>query len=116
MIKKRWNLEEMKIRVNNLKKVINETLINIYYYRALKKTDNELDALYIAYYDLKALSLKYKREVYGTVNNVEYKPKFDWNIYLDEYLKNNINYYTSTESYYSWSTGTYSNYDSAYIY
>jgi hypothetical protein len=41
MIKKRWNLEEMKIRVNNLKKVINETLIYIYYYRALEETDNE---------------------------------------------------------------------------
>lgn len=106
MIKKKWNLEEMKIRVNNLKKVINETLINRYYYRALEETDNELDALYIAYYDLKALSLKYKREVYGTVNNVDYKPKFDWDSYLDEYLKNNI-YYTSTPSYYySWTTRT----------
>jgi hypothetical protein len=110
MSKKRWILEEMKIRVNNLKKVINETLINIYYYRALEETDNELDALYIAYYDLKALSLKYKREVYGTVNNVDYKPKFDWNSYLDEYLKNNINYYTSTASSYTWSTRTYSSY------
>jgi hypothetical protein len=110
MIKKRWNLEEMKIRVNNLKKVINETLVNRYCYRALEETDNELDALYIAYYDLKALSLKYKREVYGTVNNVDYKPKFDWNSYLDEYLKNNINYYTSTASSYTWSTRTYSSY------
>lgn len=115
MIKKRWNLEEMKIRVNNLKKVINETLINIYYYRALEETDNELDALYIAYYDLKALSLKYKREVYGTVNNVDYKPKFDWNSYLDEYLKNGGNCCASAISY-TWSTRTYSNYDAAYIY
>jgi hypothetical protein len=110
MIKKRWNLEEMKIRVNNLKKVINETLVNRYCYRALEETDNELDALYIAYYDLKALSLKYKREVYGTVNNVDYKPKFDWNSYLYEYLKNNINYYTRTASSYTWSTRTYSSY------
>lgn len=115
MIKKRWNLGEMKIRVNNLKKVINETLVNRYCYRALEETDNELDSLYIAYYDLKALSLKYKREVYGTVNNVDYKPKFDWNSYLDEYLKNGGNCCTSAISY-TWSTRTYSNYDAAYIY
>lgn len=106
MIKKRWNLEEMKIRVNNLKKVINETLVNRYCYRALEETDNELDALYIAYYDLKALSLKYKREVYGTVNNVDYKSKFDWDSYLDEYLKNNTHYTSTPSYYYSWTTRT----------
>lgn len=113
MIKKRWNLEEMKIRVNNLKKVIDETLINIYYYRALEETDNELDALYMAYYDLKALLLKYKREVYGTVNEVEYEPKFDWDKYLNEYLKG-YHDYTSTTSY-TYSSRARSIYDSYFV-
>jgi hypothetical protein len=94
--------------------VINSCIVDSYYFQALEKTDNELDALYITFYRLKNLSLKYKRELYGTVNEVEYKPKFDWNKYLDEYLKGYHNY-TSTTSY-TYSSRTYSNYDSYYIY
>jgi hypothetical protein len=114
MIEKKWNLEQMRKRIENLKKVINSCIVDSYYFQSLEKTDNELDALYITFYRLKSLSLKYKRELYGTVNEVEYKPKFDWNKYLDEYLKGYHNY-TSTTSY-TYSSRTYSNYDSCYIY
>lgn len=104
----------MRKRIENLKKVINSCIVDSYYFQSLEKTDNELDALYITFYRLKSLSLKYKRELYGTVNEVEYKPKFDWNKYLDEYLKGYHNY-TSTTSY-TYSSRIYSNYDSCYIY
>lgn len=104
----------MRKRIENLKKVINSCIVDSYYFQSLEKTDNELDALYITFYRLKSLSLKYKRELYGTVNEVEYKPKFDWNKYLDEYLKGYHNY-TSTTSY-TYSSRTYSNYDLCYIY
>ena len=95
----------MRKRIENLKKVINSCIVDSYYFQSLEKTDNELDALYITFYRLKSLSLKYKRELYGTVNEVEYKPKFDWNKYLDEYLKGYHNY-TSTTSY-TYSSRTY---------
>jgi hypothetical protein len=114
MIEKKWNLEQMRKRIENLKKVINSSLVDFSYLQALEKTDNELDALYITFYRLKSLSLKYKRELYGTVNEVEYKPKFDWGKFLDGYLKTTNNY-TSTVSY-AYSSRTYSNYDSCYIY
>lgn len=104
----------MRKRIENLKKVINSCIVDSYYFQALEKTDNELDALYITFYRLKSLSLKYKRELYGTVNEVEYKPKFDWNKYLDEYLKGYHNY-TSTTSY-TYSSRTYSIYDSYFTY
>lgn len=77
----------MRKRIENLKKMINSSLVDFSYLQALEKTDNELDALYITFYRLKSLSLKYKRELYGTVNEVEYEPKFDWDKYLNEYLK-----------------------------
>jgi hypothetical protein len=46
--------------------------------------------------------------------DVDYKPKFDWGKFLDGYLKTTNNY-TSTVSY-AYSSRTYSNYDSCYIY
>jgi hypothetical protein len=114
MVNKRWNLDEMRKRIENLKKVINSSIVDFYYFQSLEKTDSELDALYITYYRLKSLALKYKREKYGIVNDVDYKPKFDWGKFLDGYLKTTNNY-TSTVSY-AYSSRTYSNYDSCYIY
>ena len=85
MIKKIWNLEQMRKRLENLKKVIHPPLVDTYI--AVKKAvaDNELDALYLAYYQLKGLSLRYNRATFGQVNDVNYKPKFDWESYLKEY-------------------------------
>ena len=112
MIEKKWNLEQMRKRIENLKKVINSSLVDFYFLQSLEKTDNELDALYITFYKLKSLTLKYKRELYGSVNEVQYEPKFDFNKYLKELRYCN---YTSTTSY-GYSSRTYSNYGSYYIY
>lgn len=113
MIEKKWNLEQMRKRIENLKKMINSSLVDFSYLQALEKTDNELDALYITFYRLKSLSLKYKRELYGTVNEVEYEPKFDWDKYLNEYLKG-YHDYTSTTSY-TYSSRARSIYDSYFV-
>ena len=113
MIEKKWNLEQMRKRIENLKKVINSSLVDFSYLQALEKTDNELDVLYITFYRLKSLSLKYKRELYGTVNEVEYEPKFDWDKYLNEYLKG-YHDYTSTTSY-TYSSRARSIYDSYFV-
>ena len=101
----------MRKRIENLKKVINSCIVDSYYFQALEKTDNELDALYITFYKLKSLSLKYKRELYGSVNEVQYEPKFDFNKYLKELGCYN---YTSTTPY-GYSSRTYSIYDSYFI-
>ena len=113
MIEKKWNLEQMRKRIENLKKVINSSLVDFSYLQALEKTDNELDVLYITFYRLKSLSLKYNRELYGTVNEVEYEPKFDWDKYLNEYLKG-YHDYTSTTSY-TYSSRARSIYDSYFV-
>lgn len=113
MIEKKWNLEQMRKRIENLKKVINSSLVDFSYLQALEKTDNELDALYITFYRLKSLLLKYNRELYGTVNEVEYEPKFDWDKYLNEYLKG-YHDYTSTTSY-TYSSRARSIYDSYFV-
>ena len=93
-IPKRWDLEQMRKRVENLKKIINpyrvETKLN--FCKAL--TDNELDALYLTYYQLKEENLKYDRHIFGKVNFVEYKPKIvieplnNYSYIIEDYITN----------------------------
>ena len=116
MIKKIWNLEQMRKRLENLKKVMNPHLVDTYV--AVKKTvtDNELDALYLAYYQLKDLSLKYNKATFGQVNYVDYEPKlkFDWDSYLKEFYRyawdNQVTPYVSNVNSVGYS------YDSSYTY
>ena len=109
MIEKKWNLEQMRKRIDNLKKVINSSIVDFYFFQSLEKTDNELDALYITFYKLKSLALKYKRELYGFVNEVQYEPKFDCNRYLNEYLYAHSNDWSSTTATHTYSYSTYYN-------
>ena len=115
-IEKRWNLEEMKIRIENLKKITDSVLVSIYYVSAKAKTDNELDALYITYYTLKSRLLKYNRGSYGRIKTVNYVRKFDWNQYIDFHILGNTCRTPPSflHSEYSSLTSTYSNYDSLY--
>jgi len=104
MIEKKWNLEQMEKRIENLKKVCGESMVLFLYRQALYKTDDKLDALYLTFYTLKSLRLRYKREVYGVVNNVDYKPKFDWDRYLTTHSNNwsyTYSYSTSYSTYYN---------------
>ena len=114
-IEKRWNLEEMKIRIENLKKITSSALVSIYYANAKAKTDNELDALYITYYALKNRLLKYNRGSYGRIKTVNYARKYDWNQYIDFHILGSTECRTPPSfsySAYSSLTSTYSNYDS----
>lgn len=87
----------MKKRLENLKKVVDGNLISYHYFQALGKTDNELDALYLTYYDLKRDVLRYNRCVFGVVNEIDYAPKINWNEYksLYDYNASDISYTTS---------------------
>ena len=52
-IEKRWSKEVLEKRLENLKKVINPYFVDSELRIAKSLTENELDALYIAYYNLK---------------------------------------------------------------
>ena len=77
-IKKRWNLEQMKIRVENLKKVISAQVVDDAIRIAKYTTDDELDGLYIAYYRLKDEYSKIKRRWFGFPKLVDYKSRFKY--------------------------------------
>lgn len=101
----------MNTRIENLKKIISPNLVDFYVFQSLQKTDSELDALYLAYYRIKSLVLKYNREAYGTINQIFIKPKkmSDFNKFINEYITTNDSYYTQTIGYYNPSYSTYYN-------
>lgn len=120
-INKKWDLPTMEVRMENLKKVINPHIVetSIAYYENI--ADNRLDALYLAYYQLKDDYCKIKRRTFGKPKNVEYKPKQStswW--YANDYERNSIwwspdNYtWTITTSYSSSATTATYSYNSYY--
>ena len=75
-IEKRWDLPTMEKRMECLKKVIDpfEVDLKVNYYLTLV-TDDKLDALYLAYYDLKDKYCKIDRKKFGKPKTVNYKMK-----------------------------------------
>jgi len=65
----------MEKRLENLKKVISPGLVDLAIDDANTKTENEVDALYIAYYELKDKYCKIKRSSFGKPKKVGYVPK-----------------------------------------
>ena len=108
-IEKRWSKEVMEKRLENLKKVISPGLVGLAIDDANTKTDNELDALYIAYYELKDKYCKIKRSSFGKPKQVGYVPK-----------KKKIGYYSTywdSDDDWSWTiNGTYTTATSSGIY
>ena len=94
-VKKPWDIEQMRKRVDNLKKRLGPTIVEIYLYQSFNKTNNELDALYLTYYGLKERCLKYRRCVFGRVKEVQFKRKVDNKWYYVDY-DNIIGDYTYT--------------------
>lgn len=80
-IEKRWDLPTMDKRMENLKKVIDpfEVDLKVNYYLS-SFTDDKLDAMYLAYYDLKDKYCKIDRSKFGKPKKVNYKAK-DANLY-----------------------------------
>ena len=77
-INKKWDLETMKKRLENLKKIIPENSVELQISLAKLETDDELDALYIAYYRLKDVHSKIKRKTFGKPKDVKYEQKCRW--------------------------------------
>ena len=74
-IEKRWSKEVMEKRLKNLKKIIYPYYVDSEIRMAKNQTENELDALYIAYYNLKDRYCKIKRSSFGKPKKVGYVPK-----------------------------------------
>ena len=111
-IEKRWSKEVLEKRLENLKKVIKPGYIEMAIRDAKQKTDNELDALYIAYYELKDKHCKLRRCSFGVPKQVGYVPKKKKLGYYSPYWDDDddwswtINGTCATTS----SSGIYSNY------
>jgi coenzyme F420-reducing hydrogenase alpha subunit len=111
-IEKRWDLPTMEKRMECLKKVIDpfEVDLKVNYYLTLV-TDDKLDALYLAYYDLKDKYCKIDRRKFGKPKTVDYKPKkigMATSSYVGTYLTEpatSLNWYHSDTT-----TGTYNVY------
>jgi hypothetical protein len=75
-IEKRWDLPTMEKRMECLKKVIDpfEVDLKINFYLSIV-TDDRLDAMYLAYYDLKDKYCKIDRSKFGKPKTVDYKQK-----------------------------------------
>ena len=108
----------MRKRMENLKKVINPTIVDGYIAVKKEEADNELDALYLAFYAMKAFFLKYNRRNYGELNNVQYTKKFDWNSFMNEYVsQTNVVTATQPNTSYSGCYGYYPNdYSSSFVF
>ena len=75
-INKIWGLEEMEKRVENLRKLRDVgNNIDIYLRHYMSVADDRLDALYLTYHHVRGSVLKYDRETFGELNDVEYIPK-----------------------------------------
>jgi len=123
-IEKRWSKEVMEKRLENLKKIINHYFVDSEIRMAKNLTENELDALYIAYYSLKDRYCKIKRSSFGKPKKVGYAPKkkpiglyYDtWGLYdVDEWTissnftsaaSSGIYTYNANDMWSTWSTTT----------
>lgn len=74
-INKKWDLPTMEKKIDNLKRVIKPSTVDIYVSRYVDIADTRLDALYLAYYAMKDDFCKVKRRLFGKPKSVEFKYK-----------------------------------------
>ncbi len=74
-INKKWDLPTMEVKVSNLKKIISPFVVDGCVMKHELVADNRLDALYLAYYELKDMFSKVKRSSFGVPKVVEYNIK-----------------------------------------
>lgn len=91
---RKWSYNDIKIKLENLKKIINPYEIEHQIRIGKRYTDDETDAMNIAYYNLKRFYSKIKGSRYGVERLVSYKPRqrtyFDYVDYKS--LWNDTNY------------------------
>ena len=84
---RKWCEKDIRIKLENLEKLLGSWLVNREIMFQGQYTDNECDKLNLAYYSLKNKFSKIHRWKYGLVRNVEYEIKkrksYNWDI-LDE--------------------------------
>ena len=74
-MEKKWDLPKMEKKIELLKKIISEDEINSIIALYETCTDDRLDALYLAYYNLKDKYCKVKRTSFGTPKLINYSQK-----------------------------------------
>jgi hypothetical protein len=74
-MEKKWDLPKMEKKIELLKKIISEDEINSIIALYETYTDDRLDALYLAYYNLKDKYCKIKRASFGTPKLINYSQK-----------------------------------------
>lgn len=94
----------VSIKLNNLKKIINSTIVENQIIVSKSITDDETDALNIAYYSLKDVFSKIQRYKYGDVLSINYKPKITKIWYNDYYAYN----WTPLQTAFNTASSTYS--------
>lgn len=72
-MEKRYNLFEMKVRVENLKKKFGREYVNATMRLFSTYTSNELDLLYLTYYHIKDAKVKYNRYQFGIKPVISYE-------------------------------------------
>lgn len=81
-IKKRWPLENIRKRVENIKKIVGERSVDSTLEYYLKVAVNEYDALYLTYYHFKMWHCKLIYSTNWNLKPVGYNPRFnetfDW--------------------------------------
>jgi hypothetical protein len=95
-INKKWDLPTMEKRLENLKKIINPTTVDMAIVCYTNCVEDRLDALYLAYYDLKDRFCKIKRKIFGKPKEVEYVSK-------KQFIDNLNNTYWCPSTDYTWS-------------
>lgn len=74
-VNKRWDLPVMEKKLENLKKIIPPGIVDGYIKKYENLADSKLDALYLAFYALKDVYCKVRRDSFGTPKTVEFKYK-----------------------------------------
>lgn len=105
-VPKKWSLDIIRKRIENLKKKYNENYINGILRYFLAKTDNECDALYLTYYHIKRCNRRYDASTFGKIRQVEYSEKqyrivaaTGKNAFINKLLESNQNFYSVCRAY-----------------
>lgn len=89
---KRMPLEEMRVRVENLKKLFGEEYVDniVAYFKS--QAEHEIDVLYLAFFHIRRTRLRYSPNTYGEYTEVTFQRKtFKW-VYANSpyYTVNNV--------------------------
>jgi len=98
-INKKWSVEELRKRLENLKKITPSLVVDFQIAMAKTLTLDERDALYIAYYALKKKYSKINYSKFGGLKRVGYEPiAYEPIVSEIDRLMKSIEYFTVTDA------------------